>query len=267
MQPKNEDHFKSLGGKWVESAYNGDTPSIAVDRLQCALDLVREFKPKAVLDVGCGDGRFLSSLPQVDRRVGLDHSEEMLSLARKGAADGQIEFATFDFNEPQLLSKFGRFDLITMLGVIHYLTNPVSAVQNIRTACSGYLAITFRNRLFNLADGSSYRSTPDTIRDETYLSEERDFWQGYANKELRIDSERKARILSDDRHVGFTDPGWNPHGLRYWRQFSPAEAIVLLDAVGFRTLRLIELNVVREQGDNRSYRMLPECTSFMIVAH
>lgn len=44
--------------------------------------------PKSVLDVGCGDGRFLKGLPAaIDRRVGLDINDRALGFARAFSPD------------------------------------------------------------------------------------------------------------------------------------------------------------------------------------
>ena len=270
MKQNNEEHFKSKGGEWVKRAYDFNLPSIAFDRMRQALELVNEIKPSSILDVGCGDGRFLMSLPQIRRRLGLDHSDEMLSLASSFDTDGRVELAAFDFNdETQSLSDFGKFDLITMLGVIHYLTDPLAAARNLRKAQSKSLIITFRNRLFNIASESSYKNSNETIRDKNYLEKESSFWESCPGSHplLSLVNETRNLILKEQRYLGLTDPGWNPQNLVHWRQFTPAEAIVLLEEAGFEVSRVIPLNLESGNQAAQCYQMLPRCTSFMILAN
>jgi len=76
-------------------------------------------RPIAVLDLGCGTGRYFASLRQVRELVGVDASESMLQRARvssprEAGTDltlirGDIETCTF---EP------GRFDLVYSIGVL-----------------------------------------------------------------------------------------------------------------------------------------------------
>jgi 2-polyprenyl-3-methyl-5-hydroxy-6-metoxy-1,4-benzoquinol methylase len=80
-----------------------------------AADLVVEAHPASVLDVGCGDGRFLGLLPDtIGRRVGADLSERAVSFAR--AFHPEIEFHARDAAE---LDE--TFDVVTAIEVLEHV--------------------------------------------------------------------------------------------------------------------------------------------------
>ncbi len=76
-----------------------------------------------VLDVGCGHGRFLRYLdaerPDPERTyLGLDHSEGLLSAARK--AHPQQRFERVELTHSPLANR-GVFDLVVAFGVLHHI--------------------------------------------------------------------------------------------------------------------------------------------------
>lgn len=85
----------------------------------CYLTHIRELAvslgPRSVLDVGCGEGRFLGMLPpSVERRVGVDLSARALRFAR--AFYPEIEFLGTDAAE---LDE--TFDLVVSIEVLEHV--------------------------------------------------------------------------------------------------------------------------------------------------
>ena len=81
----------------------------------------------AVLDLGCGNGRFALFLDQrleQVRYVGLEGSGELLAIAREktaGLAHVRAEFFRVDLSEPEWHRRSGYFDVVTALAVLHHI--------------------------------------------------------------------------------------------------------------------------------------------------
>lgn len=90
------------------------------------------FNPHSILDVGCGNGRFLDFLADKFVQfsyVGIDNSEKLLADAKQSHRNHQnnhlaskISFQQIDITNPIELEKIpGNFDLIVMMAVLHHI--------------------------------------------------------------------------------------------------------------------------------------------------
>jgi SAM-dependent methyltransferase len=102
-------------------------------------ELVDSLSPDSVLDVGCGDGRFLGMLGQeIRRKVGIDLAERAIDFARAFHPD--IEFRVTDASD---MSE--TFDVVLAIEVLEHI--PDSQVSEFlqtlteRTAGKGHLII------------------------------------------------------------------------------------------------------------------------------
>ncbi len=91
-------------------------------------ELARTREELAVLDVGCGNGRFARFLterwPGRFRYLGIDSSEALLSIARShNPAPERIHFTSTDLVKGPLDERLpgGPFALIALFGVLHHL--------------------------------------------------------------------------------------------------------------------------------------------------
>ena len=90
-------------------------------------------------DVGCGSGRFVSSLAQRGARVtGLDFAPQMLALARALAEQNGVaercSFVESDILEWNIAEKF---DLVIAIGLWDYVAEPLSRLEKIRQITAG----------------------------------------------------------------------------------------------------------------------------------
>ena len=107
--------------------------------------LSRASKPLDVLDVGCGPGGLLDELSRETVRVnGVDLSPGMIAAARRRYPRDRYEVADV------LALPFAResMDLVTCLGVVEYLPQPMDALRALRDVVrpGGWLIVSFPNR-------------------------------------------------------------------------------------------------------------------------
>ncbi len=77
--------------------------------------IIESLKVNSVLDVGCGEGRFLGLLgKEVPRKVGVDLSERAIGFAK--AFHPEIEFLAKDASEIE-----EKFDIVTVIEVLEHI--------------------------------------------------------------------------------------------------------------------------------------------------
>ena len=77
---------------------------------------------KSLLDVGCGDGRFLYELSQrfsSCQLVGIDYSQRAIDFAKIIMADTKVECVCGDIRDENLFDK--KFDIITLIETLEHI--------------------------------------------------------------------------------------------------------------------------------------------------
>lgn len=113
---------------------------------------VIDFKAKRILDVGCGEGWFLALLKEDAAlyRLGIEPSKQRCTdIARIQEFDFEVLNGCVRDFSPERLGKFG---IITMIGVLEHLSNPIADLEVIRSFMvdSSYLYIYTHNETPNL---------------------------------------------------------------------------------------------------------------------
>jgi SAM-dependent methyltransferase len=82
---------------------------------------------KKVMDVGCGEGMLPTMIAHAGAShvVGVDYSEEAISNANSKFEIENLQFVCGDYREVE-----GKFDVITMQGVMEHLDNPWDELKN-----------------------------------------------------------------------------------------------------------------------------------------
>jgi 2-polyprenyl-6-hydroxyphenyl methylase/3-demethylubiquinone-9 3-methyltransferase len=105
-----------------------------VPRINWALDVAKELKPKSVLDLGCLEGytalTIANHVDSVERIVGVDLSADGIELAnsRKGLIKASSEFIQQTIEE-YLQNCTDKFDMIICFEVIEHVLDPELLVE------------------------------------------------------------------------------------------------------------------------------------------
>jgi ubiquinone/menaquinone biosynthesis C-methylase UbiE len=149
-----EDHaarFDSLyhEGRPLHRAFNRVFRKAIYERFAITFERSAPIAGRSVLDVGCGSGRYAIEYARrgAARVVGLDYSENMLTLARQLAQAGGVadccefvhgDFADFRSDEP--------FDLSIAIGVFDYQPRPVEFLRHMAEVTRSRVIGTFPGR-------------------------------------------------------------------------------------------------------------------------
>jgi 2-polyprenyl-3-methyl-5-hydroxy-6-metoxy-1,4-benzoquinol methylase len=77
-------------------------------------EVLQSLKPSSVLEVGCGDGRFIGLLSNVERRVGVDISEKAIRFGK--AFHDEVDFVVTDVSNIR-----ETFDVVVAIEVLEHI--------------------------------------------------------------------------------------------------------------------------------------------------
>jgi 2-polyprenyl-3-methyl-5-hydroxy-6-metoxy-1,4-benzoquinol methylase len=278
-----QSYFGLGAHEWIADAYKV-ARTIPRERLHLVKNYVAQFKPSTVLDVGCGDGRLLRELDSVPTKVGIDYSPQMLALGRSNCPEARLEQVDLNMtSEARNLKSLGLFDFICMMGVIHYLNQPAEVLHELRDLLQdqGIIMVSFRNRLYNTNPQSKYYKSPATQSELEHLLLEREFWIRMETdgglmsvpdiKRGSVALKILGRASAERKCEGATDHYWNPYGLEQWRQWTPLEALALIEGCGLKPVSLVSIGTNAGEADSQdqmksSSHSLAACTVFVWVA-
>lgn len=129
-------------------------PDPATDRKFAVVteELRRLLPAQALLDAGCGDGRYLAALPTLgplpSRVVGVDIADSILSTADRAASRANVHGEFVRANLEALPFADSEFDLVLCLQAIEHLLDPRRGIQELARVISpgGRLLLTTDNR-------------------------------------------------------------------------------------------------------------------------
>jgi SAM-dependent methyltransferase len=103
-------------------------------RYEWVMQVADQIRPATVCDVGCGSGRFVSSLAKRGAWVtGVDFAPEMLNLARKLVADeGVASRCRFVLSDILDWKSTDIFDMAIAIGFWDYVQDPMPRLKVIR---------------------------------------------------------------------------------------------------------------------------------------
>jgi cyclopropane fatty-acyl-phospholipid synthase-like methyltransferase len=104
-------------------------------RFEWVMRKADELQPATVCDVGCGSGRFVSSLAKRGARVtGIDFAPQMLDLARQlTQSEGVADRCRFELTDILDWKTNEQFDLVIAIGFWDYVADPLPRLKVIRS--------------------------------------------------------------------------------------------------------------------------------------
>lgn len=87
---------------------------------------IGDVKGKRVLDVGCGDGAFLSLLKNCEK-IGVDIAEAYIKIAKRRGLNVFFHDIELPFDQ-----HMGKFDIIIISDVLEHVLNPQRVLENIK---------------------------------------------------------------------------------------------------------------------------------------
>jgi SAM-dependent methyltransferase len=96
---------------------------------------VRVLAGQRVLEIGCGAGHLLAALEPA-LGVGVDLSQETVTVARELHAGKNLDFLEGDVRDPALIAKLpGPFDVILLVNVVTQLTDVQRVFESLQPLC------------------------------------------------------------------------------------------------------------------------------------
>ena len=252
MQDYVKNYFDRHAQRWVEAAYIGGVKfPIGSERIRLAIEGVAPAMREGsrLVDLGCGGGQLCIHAAHLGwAPVGVDVAPSMINEARTAAEGLDIDWVVGGYDESGLPS--GEFDALTALGLIEYLEDDdalfAEAARLLRDG--GHLALSCRNRLYNLLSVNDYTAAED--ESARLLSELRETLAGTTKDDLYALADSLAEAANELRRAVSEDgaqpaPELHDHVRAFERgrkQHTPREVAAIAEQHGFRQVATLALH-------------------------
>lgn len=132
-----------------------------VKRLEIFLNLLKKYKPRRIIDAGCGAGMPLITIKKKGFNItGYDKAKNMVEEGKKNLKDASLSpnlIFNDDFENPKLI-KNGTVDCILGMGAFFYAKDFKKTLKNQtkKLKKNGRIIFSLRNRLFDVATLNYY---------------------------------------------------------------------------------------------------------------
>lgn len=160
-----KEYFDQHAHRWVEAAYIGGVKfPIGPERVRVAVEGVAPVMHRGagIVDLGCGGGQLCVAAVNLGwRAVGVDVAPAMIDEARANADGLEIDWLVARYDDSGLPA--GSFEAVTALGLLEYLEDDDGFFLEASRllAPGGRLAVSCRNRLYNLLSLNDYTASED----------------------------------------------------------------------------------------------------------
>lgn len=135
------EHFDRIAASYTRKDESRSSRVARRHRLVATLDAIDAPPLPNVLEVGCGAGYAVEYTPfEFGRYVGIDHSQELVSVAADRHGKPGVEFHA---GRVQDLAEPGSFDVVFVIGVLHHLEDVGTALERMVAALrpGGWLVV------------------------------------------------------------------------------------------------------------------------------
>jgi 2-polyprenyl-3-methyl-5-hydroxy-6-metoxy-1,4-benzoquinol methylase len=165
-----------------------------IKRLEIFQKLLKKYKPKKIVDVGCGAGMPLIAIKKKGFNIiGYDKAKNMILEAKQNLKKNKLSTNLVfydDFENPKVI-KNNSVDCILGMGAFYYAKNVTKTILNQKKKLkkNGRLIFSLRNRLFDIITLNNYtKKILDELYNVKFLKKE---WQYKYNKLTKNFTNRK----------------------------------------------------------------------------
>lgn len=240
QQKQTKKFFEKEALSWSKRAdfKKNKIPNTIIQRNSFVLEVIKKYKLKKHLDIGCGSGDlcFYSS-KHVTKSVGLDFSSKMIKIAKNKFKRKNLKFfqqSIFDFRTED------KFDVISAVGFLEYLS--FSEINKVVSYCSslltkdGVLILGSRNRLYNLFSLNKF--TEYEIKLKTY--------KNFIKEAVDLNKHKLGKFLANNKNkmeeTPFNQPTTTGIKVNVRNQFSPGQINSLLIRHNFKIFEIDPIN-------------------------
>jgi len=244
-----------------------------------ALKIIKQYKLKYHLDVGCGSGDLSYASSKISNKsIGLDFAQSMIDIAENKFSRKNLSFeckSVFNY-QPN-----SAFDAISANGFIEYLS--IVQIKNFIKFCkknlkkNGFLILGSRNRLYNLFSLNEF--SKKEIRKKTF---KKFYLESINLAKLHLNNFLKFKKINFEE-AQFKQPKTGIN-VDKRHQFSPSQLINLLERYNFKIIEISPINchpvIPKIYNSNINYKkisnfisldknklgLIPFASSFMIAA-
>lgn len=173
-----------------------------VKRLKIFLNLLKKYKPKVIVDAGCGAGMPLIEIKKAGFNItGYDKAKNMILKAHENLKKKKLSTDLIfndDFENPKKI-KNNSVDCILGMGAFYYSKNVNQTILNQRKKLkkNGRLIFSLRNRLFDMATLNNYtKKFIDELYEVKYLK--KDWKTKYDNLTKNFSDRKKYKLKNID---------------------------------------------------------------------
>ncbi len=116
--------------KWANHKETWASLKKQSEKFKLAVKLLEADKVSSVLDIGCGNGYFLSMFREIVTTVGTEVNEAAAQIARKKGI--HVHEWNIDEMFPRLKKSNLTYDVVSLWGVLEHYLNPEDLIQNIK---------------------------------------------------------------------------------------------------------------------------------------